>query len=328
MTPVTASVTTGANQQFTAMVSGSPNTTVTRTLSGTGCSGTGCGTIDSTGLYTAPATVPSSASVTITASSQSDPIKSASAVVSIVPHQAAGYSLAWEDTFSTLSLCTTSVAGCNWYDPGLWYAGPTGKITDPSSNYVNLQWANGQSNNSTSMSTASGNLLDYRAWTYGYFEVSMSFNPVTGNWPGLWLMSVADGPGNATDGLPYAELDIFEWQSQEPTIFNGAIHVWEDGSFLSGEYVTPTPTGITYSNFNSYGVLWTPTSITWYLNNVSMGTVSTAEAPFNKVFNGEQPLFLILSEQAGCNWVSTCAGQLSPLDMKVQWVHVYQLPAN
>ncbi len=60
VTPTTASITTGATQQFAASVTGTSNTAVTWTVSGTGCSGATCGTISSTGLYTAPAdgTVP------------------------------------------------------------------------------------------------------------------------------------------------------------------------------------------------------------------------------------------------------------------------------
>lgn len=318
VSPGRVSLTPSQTQAFTAAVANTPNTAVTWSLS------PAVGRISAAGVYTAPAAMPSSPTVTVIATSMSDPTKSGVAELTTVPPQAAGYSLVWQDSFSALSLCTTQLAGCNWYDPGLWYAGPAGTITDPSGNYANLQWATGQSNNSTSISTASQNLADYHAWTYGYFEVSMAFDAVTGNWPGLWLMSLADGPGNATNGLPYAELDMFEWQSQAPTTFNGTIHVWEDGSFLGSQYVRPTPQGITYSNFNTYGVLWTPTSITWYLNDVSMGSVSTNSTPYNKVFKGQQPLFLILSQQAGCDWLNTCPGQVSPLDMKVQWVHVYQ----
>ena len=94
VTPATASVTTATTQQFTASVTGTSNTTVTWTASGTGCSGTKCGTISSTGLYTAPAAVPSSATVTITATSVSDPTKSAPASVTVLPPPGATYYLA------------------------------------------------------------------------------------------------------------------------------------------------------------------------------------------------------------------------------------------
>ena len=55
--------------QFTAKVTGTSNTAVTWTLSGTACTGSGnpCGTIDANGKYTAPATAPNPAQVTVTA---------------------------------------------------------------------------------------------------------------------------------------------------------------------------------------------------------------------------------------------------------------------
>src|SRR5260370_28642653 len=60
--------------QFTAAVTGTTNTAVTWSLSGTACTGTPnpCGTIDPTGLYKAPATAPNPAAVTFTATSQAD----------------------------------------------------------------------------------------------------------------------------------------------------------------------------------------------------------------------------------------------------------------
>jgi PKD repeat protein len=94
VTPANASTTTGATQQFAASVTGTANAAVTWTASGTGCSGATCGTISSSGLYTAPPAVPSPPIVTVTATSVSDPTKSASAAVTIVPRAGATYYLA------------------------------------------------------------------------------------------------------------------------------------------------------------------------------------------------------------------------------------------
>lgn len=84
ITPTTAQVSTGGQQQFSATVSGSTNKAVTWKISGAGCSGAACGTISTAGLYTAPASVPSPAAVTVTAASVADPGESAAAKVSLV----------------------------------------------------------------------------------------------------------------------------------------------------------------------------------------------------------------------------------------------------
>src|ERR1700686_2719051 len=80
---VTASKSTvvvGQTVTFTAAVTGTSNTAVTWSVSG----GASNGTISSTGVYTAPATVPNPPKVTVMATSQADPTKSGSATVTVV----------------------------------------------------------------------------------------------------------------------------------------------------------------------------------------------------------------------------------------------------
>ena len=64
-------------QQLTAMVNNAGNTAVNWTVSGGG-------SVDTSGLYTAPATVPNPATVQVTATSQADAAKSGSAAVNIL----------------------------------------------------------------------------------------------------------------------------------------------------------------------------------------------------------------------------------------------------
>lgn len=82
ITPTSAQVTERSTKQFTASVTGTSNTGVTWSVSGTGCSGSGCGTISSSGLYTAPDSTP--AKVVVTATSNEDNSVSASATVTIL----------------------------------------------------------------------------------------------------------------------------------------------------------------------------------------------------------------------------------------------------
>jgi hypothetical protein len=81
--PAAATVQVTQTQTFTATVTGSANQMVTWSLSGTGCGGSACGTITSTGVYTAPSTVPSPATVTVRATSVADPTKSGTATVTV-----------------------------------------------------------------------------------------------------------------------------------------------------------------------------------------------------------------------------------------------------
>ncbi len=85
VSPPTANVSAGDSQQFTATVTGTNNTQVTWSLQGAGCSGSSCGTIDQSGLYTAPLIIPSPPVVTVIATSQADPSSYGTATVTILP---------------------------------------------------------------------------------------------------------------------------------------------------------------------------------------------------------------------------------------------------
>ncbi len=84
LTPNPASVELGATQAFQATVTsnGHPDTTMRWSLSGPACASR-CGAMDTSGHYTAPQTLPSPASATLTAQSVADPSKQISAAVTI-----------------------------------------------------------------------------------------------------------------------------------------------------------------------------------------------------------------------------------------------------
>lgn len=83
-----ASVYVGAAATYTATLvpaaNSNPNTAISWSVSGSGCSGAACGTISSSGVYTAPSLPPAPATVQITATPLADPSKAASVSVAIV----------------------------------------------------------------------------------------------------------------------------------------------------------------------------------------------------------------------------------------------------
>ncbi|HET8921640.1 MAG TPA: hypothetical protein VFN26_01445 [Candidatus Acidoferrum sp.] len=84
VTPNPANVELGATQAFQVAVtsSGHPDTAVRWSLSGAACNN-GCGTVDASGKYTAAATLPSPAGLTLTAQSVADPSKQISAAITV-----------------------------------------------------------------------------------------------------------------------------------------------------------------------------------------------------------------------------------------------------
>ncbi|MGC1614936.1 MAG: hypothetical protein WA736_09635 [Candidatus Acidiferrum sp.] len=83
VTPASGSVLLGNSQAFAATVTNTTDSDVTWSVNGIPNGSTSTGTISAAGLYTAPADLPSPATVSVTATSQTDTTKSAMAVLVI-----------------------------------------------------------------------------------------------------------------------------------------------------------------------------------------------------------------------------------------------------
>jgi hypothetical protein len=128
VSPYTANIQTGGQQQFTASVSGTSNTGVAWKATG--------GTVTTTGLYTAPFTA---GTYTVTATSSADSTKSASATVTVsqpaqvsisVSPYTANIQTGGQQQF-TASVFGTSNTGVGWKATGGTVT-PTGLYTAPS----------------------------------------------------------------------------------------------------------------------------------------------------------------------------------------------------
>ena len=150
ISPATAFVQVGSTTQFTATVENDAMAkgvawSVSPTA-GSNCTGTGCGTIDATGKYTAPPTVHDDPGLYINATSVTDPSKSATAVVFVtpapiglgvspsvatVPNNGTQHFVASGDPFGTVPIVSWSVSGsgCNGASCGV--IDGTGKYTAP-----------------------------------------------------------------------------------------------------------------------------------------------------------------------------------------------------
>jgi glucosylceramidase len=85
ISPVSNSLAVNSPQQFTVTVTGASDTSVSWSVNGVTGGNSTVGTITTSGLYAAPASVPNPAAVTVTATSVAQPTRSASATVTIVP---------------------------------------------------------------------------------------------------------------------------------------------------------------------------------------------------------------------------------------------------
>ena len=125
VSPGTANVQEAAKQQFTATVSNS-SSGVNWQVNGVAGGNSTVGTIDSTGLYTAPVIVPNPASVTITAILQADPSVTGNAIVTITALQFSNASLRGNYIFSLTGI---DGSGFPFYALGAITADGNGNIT-------------------------------------------------------------------------------------------------------------------------------------------------------------------------------------------------------
>ncbi|MFZ3265841.1 MAG: hypothetical protein WA172_17675 [Terriglobales bacterium] len=145
--PSTATVVVTALQQYTATVTGNTNTSVNWFVNGVASGNSTIGTISTTGLFQAPAAVPSPATVTITAVSQVDNTTSGSAQATIAnPSTTVTVSVTTNPTVTQVYTGTTlqfisGVTGTtntavNWYVEGAQDGDAAFGTIDTSGNYT------------------------------------------------------------------------------------------------------------------------------------------------------------------------------------------------
>jgi serine protease len=108
ITPVIANVAVGTTQTFTAAVANSATTAVTWSVNGVAGGNSTVGTISTSGVYTAPAAIPSPGTVTVSAASTVDPTKLAAASTTVTTAAASSSSSSGSSGSSTSGTGTTS----------------------------------------------------------------------------------------------------------------------------------------------------------------------------------------------------------------------------
>ena len=124
------------------------------------------------------------------------------------------------------------------------------------------------------------NTADTFQQQYGYFEIRAALPDATGTWPAFWL--------EPSPFIPNDEADITEHLGITPNVdyvraFGG------DGSTqtLYNNVYMADPTG-----FHTYGLLWTPTTVTFYLDGNAIMTGPTPDT-------WTQPMAMVLNMAIG-----------------------------
>ena len=312
--PSTVIVCVTQSVQFTATVHNSTNDAVNWSLSGAGCSGDACGTISTTGLYTAPAAVPDPGLVTVRATSAADASKSAGATITILPatnvwtwvsgsntgNQAGNYGT--KGVAAPSNVPGARLGAVSWADSGgnLWLFGGYGWDSAGSGDLLNDLWKYDPTSNQW-IWMSGGHIVD-QPGIYGTKGVSSPTNVPGARWEAeswvdsggkLWLFG---GSGFVANGN-YGKLnDLWNYDptSNEWTWISGSDSVDQPGIY--GTRGEPSPTNVPGGRWEA--VSWIDASgRLWLFGGMGYDSVGYDDGELNDLWKFEP-------ETLAWTWVS------------------------
>lgn len=174
--------------------------------------------------------------------------------------------------------------------------------SDNGTDYVRLKGAYGdytsQSDQTGAADTyACGGIFTNNTFTfqYGYVEVRARFESYQGCWPAIWLM-----PKNSTGWPQSGEIDIMEHINYQNKVHQ-TLHFHNNAG--TGNAQVSHQTNISNRDgWHTYGVEWTETDITFYVDGSATSTVSASQYtnwPFSKE---NHEFYLLIDQQIGGSW--------------------------
>jgi beta-glucanase (GH16 family) len=170
-------------------------------------------------------------------------------------------------------------------------------ITAKPFTYADSQSAWGQPYSSGMINTAG-----LFAQQYGYFEMKAELPTAAGTWPAFWLAQQPFIPGT--------EADILEHLAMYPNVSYARSD--DNGYVLGSSYYNPDPSG-----FHTYGMLWTATTTTFYVDQLAVMQINTPTS-------WDKPMAMIINLALG-GWGGPVDVNGLPAQMNIDYVHVYGL---
>jgi beta-glucanase (GH16 family) len=146
------------------------------------------------------------------------------------------------------------------------------------------------------------NTLGLFAQKYGYFEIRAELPQAVGSWPAFWMIPYP------TDG--HTEGDIMEALAATPNYHYARALGGADDQYDNTYKADAT-------GFHTYGMLWTPQSVTFYYDGVAMLTGHTPAA-------WTAPMSMIVNLAVG-GWGGEPNAAAFPTQLKIDYVHAYAL---
>jgi beta-glucanase (GH16 family) len=225
---------------------------------------------------------------------------------------ASGYTLVFDSPFNGKSLDTTK-----WSPYWGWGNGLSTTYPNDEALPANITFANGAANFLVTMGptpsgrrygSATATTYGKFAQAYGYWEAEVKMpSRAHGLWPAFWLVPA--------DGSWPPEIDVMEWLGVQPNTDFMTLHFGAANSMSGGSFSGPDFS----AGFHTLGLLWTPMSITWYIDGIQEIQV-TNNIP-------SKPMFIVLNNDTG-GWDNNIidSSTVFPAQFSVAYVRVYSPP--
>ncbi len=153
----------------------------------------------------------------------------------------------------------------------------------------------------------SGLLTSYSSFAqqYGYYEVSAKLPEGNGMWPAFWLLP--------TDGAKGVEIDTLEQVGHEMVYFTSHSSLDDKTRRTDASYVPDFS-----SSFHKYGVLWTSTKISWFIDGVEQASIATPGDMHTE-------MYLLLNLAVGGNWPGDPDADFQSAKYSLDYVRVFTL---
>ena len=219
------------------------------------------------------------------------PASSTTTPVSTNPAPATGMSLAFTAGFTSSSLASSvwdtcfasfvAATGCTNYgntQETEWYLPTQDQVSGDALHLVATETPTQGTDVNGAPKTypyASGLVTTFSSFnfTYGYVQVVARIPGGTGTWPALWLL-----PEN---GSWPPEIDIMENYGTS-TLMEATLH-WGAAAGQEAYRDVTSPSDLT-SGWHTYGLLWEPGSLTWYLDGQVVYTFTGSEVPSQPMY--------------------------------------------
>ncbi len=245
------------------------------------------------------------------------------------------------DNLGTIDVHATNRAGYRWYRELPWGGGKQGMAevqVNDSRLVLNQKVLNGNWGLST-LSPVTGEGTTFR---FGYFEARMRFDPAGGlrseGFPSFWMLQREQFI--APYASRYAELDIFEAYKDPGTAYTGAfIHTLHDvrdprggaSKYENWQNLNNwSDAGINAHAWHTYGCLWQPGLVVWYLdgNEIERCSYGAGRTPTEGAIetvsrNRTSPVGIFENLDAAGGGLAMILGTGPNWPVEVDWVRVW-----